>query len=53
MVLILINDCVQLHQLPTPGGILDQDALFMDIFHHVQQTRAIREDMDSKKATKK
>lgn len=39
-----------MHTLPLPGGLFDQDSLFVDIYLYVAELRQTREEMDQRKA---
>ena len=45
-VMNLIHLTQTLHVLPYPGGILDQDALFIDLYNYVENCQGIRADLD-------
>ncbi len=45
----IINTCENMHVLPTPGGLFEQDALFMYIYDYVGQVRATRAELDKYK----
>lgn len=47
-VLNLIHLTQTLHVLPLPGGILDQDALFITIYNHVEECQGKRSELDRK-----
>lgn len=49
IIVTLINDCLDFHALPKAGGLFDQDSLFMSLYHHVQEARAVRAELDSQK----
>lgn len=35
--------------MPLPGGLFDQDSLFVHLYEHVGQCRKVRQDMDESK----
>lgn len=51
MIIRLINDCQDFGVMPEPGGLLQQDALFMYILHEVQSARAVRAEIDNNKTS--
>lgn len=48
MVLQMIDLCGATHTLPLPGGLFDQDALFIDLYQYVAELRHTREEMDQR-----
>jgi hypothetical protein len=44
----LIHLSQTLHVLPYPGGILDQDALFVLLYNHVEECQAARAKIDER-----
>lgn len=51
-VLNIINMCQTFNTLPQAGGLLDQDALLIYLFNVVEEARAVRAELDSKKANR-
>ena len=46
----VVNLCQSLHTLPSAGGLFDQDALFIHFYNVIEEARAVRAELDSKKA---
>lgn len=49
-ILNLIHTCQNYHTLPRAGGLLDQDALFVEIMFNVSQWESARAQLDAKQA---
>lgn len=49
----IINNCESLHCLPVAGGLFDQDAYFMVLYNAVIEARAVKEEMERNKSSKK
>lgn len=45
----VIDLCKDMHLMPLPGGLFDQDSLFVHLFEYVGQLRRTREDIDRQK----
>lgn len=48
MVLNVIDLCKDMRTMPLPGGLFDQDSLFIDLYEYVAQCRNAREAMDNR-----
>lgn len=44
----MMDMCQLMHSYPLPGGLFDQDSLFIHLFEYVIQLRQTREEMDQR-----
>jgi len=49
-ILNIINICDRFHTMPKPGGLLDQDYLFVELLHNVLRWENERAELDAAKA---
>jgi hypothetical protein len=45
--------CQELHVLPKPGGLYDQDSLYVHLMKHALMAQHERRELDNRKATGK
>lgn len=48
----IVGICTDLHVLPYPGSLYDQDALFIHLYNIVAEAKARREELDYQKSNK-
>jgi hypothetical protein len=49
----LVNVCEQMHCLPLPGGLFDQDSFFVYGMDIVVEAKKIKEDEDERKRARR
>lgn len=47
-ILNIVRTCQNFHTLPRAGGLLDQDALFVEIIYRITQYENARAELDRK-----